>query len=118
MKALFRFLAASLIKLLMASAAVPGEVDRHCWKSPLPDSKEEICQILAVDEGRVTFIEPGVRSLVIGKYVGAAQRFVPRTEAPIRDVRSPQGWHVVVSLFLAREEESAKLRIRFFGPDG
>ena len=67
----------------------------------------------------MTFIEPGFRSLAIGKYAVAAQRFVPRTEAPIRDVRSPHGWHIVVSSFLGRgEEQSATLRIRFFGPDG
>jgi len=56
---------------------------------------------------------------VIGKYIGASQRWVPGTEAPIRDMRSPSGWHIVVSSFLPHDEgSSASLRIRFFGSDG
>jgi hypothetical protein len=43
---------------------------------------------------------------------------VPPTEAPIRDLRSPRGWHVVVSSFLHQEDSTAALRVRFFRPDG
>lgn len=68
--------------------------------------------------GSVTYTQAGFRSLVIGKYVGAAQSLVPRTEAPIRDLRSLRGWRIVVSSFLPRDKESdARLRIRFFDPD-
>ena len=113
----------AIIGLCAASAAVPGEVDRHCWKSFVPDPKTgragDVCEILAVVRGSVTYTEPEIRSLVIGKYSSAAQRLVPRTEAPIRDLRSTGGWRIVVSSFLNREEEAgAMLRIRFFGPDG
>lgn len=45
---------------------------------------------------------------------------MPRTEAPIRDLRSPSGWHIVASAFLPHDEEDpdATLRVRFFGRDG
>lgn len=66
----------------------------------------------------MTYIEPGFRRLVIGKYVSAGQRFVPRTEASIRDLRSARGWDIVLSSFLQREDFSAALRVRFFDPDG
>jgi hypothetical protein len=109
-------------QLLAVSAALPGEVDRFCRKSFVQEPKtgrtEDVCAILAVERGGVTYIEPGFRRLVIGKYISAGQRFVPRTEAPIRDLRSPGGWHIVVSSFLQRAEFSASLRVRFFGPDG
>jgi hypothetical protein len=70
-----------------------------------------------VEQGNVTYVEAGTRRLVLGKYVSEAQRFVPRTEAPIRDLRSPRGWHIVVSSVL-QKEELPRLRVRFFGPDG
>jgi hypothetical protein len=115
--------AIAVFLVFAASAAVPGEVDRFCWKSPVTDPKtgrtEDVCQILAVERGSVTYIQPGFRAVVIGKYVSGGQRFVPQAEAPIRDLRSPHGWHIVVSSFLPRDEESdAMLRVRFFGPDG
>jgi hypothetical protein len=51
--------------------------------------------------------------------VPTAQRFVPRVEAPIRDLKSPSGWHVVVSAFLHHDEENEGeigTRVRFFAP--
>lgn len=113
----------AIFQLLAASPAVPGEVDRFCWRSFEPDPKtgraEDVCKILAVEHGSVTYTEPGLRSLVIGKYVGVAQRFFARTEAPIGDLRSPNGWHIVVGSFLPKDEKSgAMLHIRFLGPDG
>ena len=102
--------------LLNLFAAVPGEIDRSCWKSPVAGSAENVCQILTVDRDMVTFIEP-LRTIKLDRYVSVAQRFVPRTEAPIRDLRSPQGWRIVVSSFLNHAEKSAMLRVRFFDPD-
>jgi hypothetical protein len=65
------------------------------------------------------YTESGFRQLVIGKYANSGQRFVPHNEAPIRDLRSPRGWRVIVSSFLRRDESpEAGLRVRFFGPDG
>ncbi|MGD0497080.1 MAG: hypothetical protein ABSC23_01455 [Bryobacteraceae bacterium] len=112
-----------MIQLFAAFAVVAGEVDRYCWKplaeGPKTGRAEDVCLTLAVNNGSVTYTEAGLRSLVIGKYVGAAQRFVPGTEAPIRDLRSPDGWHIVVSSALLRGAEAgAMLRIRFFGPGG
>jgi len=122
--ALAAFVAVVVLQLLAASAALAGEVDRFCRKSFVPDavaSREDICDILATDQDGVAYIQPGIRRLIIGKYVSAVQRLVPRTEAPIRDLRSPRGWHIVVSSFLYKEGEKAGLaglRVRFFGPDG
>jgi len=95
------------------SAAVPGEVHRLCLG--------QSCQVLAVQDGVVRFIEdrpPAPRNLVLGHYVSADQRLVPRTEAPIRDVRSPRGWRIVVSACFIRGEYPSKLRLRFFDPAG
>ncbi len=111
-----RAVIAASFALLNCFAAVPGEIDRSCWTSPAPGSNEQICQILAIHQGVVKFTEPG-RTVDIDKYVAAAQSFVPRTEAPIRELRSRQGWHVVVSSFLDHKERFVGLRIRFFGPD-
>jgi len=112
-----RFVIAASLTSVLALSAAPGEIDRHCWNA---GGAEDICQILTFDEGSVVYNELGFRRLVIGKYVSAAQRFVPRAEAPIRDLRSSHGWHIVVSAFLQREqgESGAMLRIRFFGPRG
>ena len=116
--------ALAIFQTLAASAVVPGEVHRICWKSFSPDPKtgiaDDVCMILAIQRNRVTYIEPGYRALVIGKYASAGQRFVPRTEAPIRDLHSAGSWHIVVSSFLEPEDEEARvgLRVRFFGPEG
>lgn len=112
----------AILQLFMAFAAVPGEVDRFCRKGFRADPRtgrvEDVCTILAVDRGNVTYIEPGFRQLVIGKYVPAAQAFVPPTEAPIRLLQSPHGWHIVVSSFLKRGEESgAALHVTFLDPN-
>jgi hypothetical protein len=68
-------------QLLAVPAALPGEVDRFCRKSFVPDPKtgrtEDVCAILAVERDSVTYIEQDFRRLVIGKYVSAGQRFVP-----------------------------------------
>jgi hypothetical protein len=102
----------AVLLLVAPSAAFAVEVDRICWKSDVPD----VCEVLEVAQGNVTYTGPGTRRLVLGEYAGAAQRFVPRTEAPIRDLRSARGWHIVVSAVL-QKEDLPRLRIRFFGPD-
>jgi hypothetical protein len=111
----------AVLLLVATSTAFAVEVDRFCWKSHLPDEKtapsEDVCHILEVEQGNVTYVEPGTRRLILGKYVSAAQRFVPRTEAPIRELLSARGWHIIVSSVL-QKEDLPRLRIRFFGPDG
>jgi hypothetical protein len=113
--------AMAIFQLLAASTAFAVEMDRVCWKSFVPNPKtalsDDVCEILGVERGKVTYVEPGNRRLVLGKYVGAAQRFVPRTEAPIRDLQSPRGWHIIVSSVL-QKEDLPRLRVRFFGIDG
>lgn len=112
----------AVLQVLAQPAAAPIEVDRICRKALAPDPvtgrTEDVCEILAVDHGDVVYVEPGIRRMVIGQYVSAARSFVPAPEAPIRDVRSPSGWHVVVSSFLDCKEVSAELRVRLFRPDG
>jgi hypothetical protein len=104
-----------VLPLFLASAAVPGQIDIIC---------REYCRALAIQGGAVRFIDQAhqaARSVAIGGYVAAAQRLVPRTEAPIRELRSPRGWHVVVSAFLhhdADNEGEAGVHIRFFDSNG
>jgi hypothetical protein len=100
-----------IFQLVAASAAVPGQIDSIC---------RDQCEILAVQEGTVRFIDqwPPTRNLDLGKYAPAAQRLVPRTEAPVRDLRSPRGWRVVASVYLDHDEDEILMHIRFFGPDG
>ncbi|HYA16222.1 MAG TPA: hypothetical protein VEF06_02085, partial [Bryobacteraceae bacterium] len=50
----------------------------------------------------------------LGRFVGTARTFVPATEAPIRDLRSNRGWHVVISALLDRADLTVRLRLRFF----
>src|SRR5579862_9672890 len=76
---------------ILVSSALGVQADQRCWKSPVDNSM--VCETLAVDKGKVSVVEPG-RTIPIGTYVGAAQRFVSPKEAPIRDVRSPGGWHI------------------------
>jgi hypothetical protein len=111
----------AIVQLLSVSNAVAAELDRVCWKSFAPDPKtgieEDVCEILTLEKGKVIYVEPGIRRPALGAYVRVAQRFVPGTEAPIRDLQSPRGWHIVVSSVL-QKEDSPRLRVRFFGPDG
>jgi len=58
------------------------------------------------------------RTLTVGRYCRAAQHLVPDAEAPIRDLRSPTGWRVIVSAVLDHNEGGAALRLRFFDPHG
>ena len=78
--------------------------------------------ILAVQDGRVRLVDQWLdRNLDLGKYAEAAQRFVPETEAPVNDLRSPRGWRVVTSVRIVHEgdnEGDVMAHIRFFGPDG
>ncbi len=98
------------VLFLFASGAIPGQIDSVC---------RERCDILAVQEGKVRFIDQWLnRNLVLGTYAAGAQRLVPRAEAPVRDLRSPNGWRIVVSVAMKHKEDELRVRLRFFGPDG
>jgi len=106
-------------QVVAAAATVPGQIDRACFHGYLQD----FCQSLALQQGLVRFVEldPALpRNLVIGPYVAQDQPLVPKTEAPIRDLRSPRGWHVVVSALLIHRKEviNPRLRVRCFDPQG
>jgi hypothetical protein len=97
-------------QILAATATVPGQIDSICRAH---------CEVLAVQDGKVKFIDrwPPTRNLDLGKYAPAAQRLVPRTEAPVLDLRSPRGWRVVASVYLDHDEDEILMHLRFFGPD-
>src|ERR1017187_7912582 len=96
--------------LFAALSAEPGERDSICRDS---------CEILAVQDGTVRFIDQWRhRNLPLGTYRPAAQRLVPRTEAPVLDVQSQRGWRVVGSAYLDHEQDDLLVNLRFFGPEG
>ena len=99
------------IPLLAPVTSLPGQIDSIC---------REHCEVVAVQAGRVRFIDqwPPARNLDVGKYVPTAQRSVPRTEAPVLDLRSQHGWRIVASVYLDHKEDEPGTHIRFFGPDG
>jgi hypothetical protein len=96
---------------LITGAAVPGQVDSICRIN---------CKILAVQEGTVRLIDqsPPTRNLVLGKYMPAAQHLVPKTEAPILNLRSTRGWRIVASPYLDHNQDELLIHLRFFGPEG
>ncbi len=97
-----------LLPFLVATAAVPGQIDEAC----LTD-----CSVLAVQHGDVMFLQPS-REVALGRYQRRAQSLVPTTEAPIRDLHSPVGWRIVVSAFLDHGEVAARLRLRLIDRHG
>ncbi len=57
----------------------------------------------------------------MGKYLAEDQHLVPRTETPIRGLRSARGWRIVVSAFLRHSGPNqglCGLRLRFIDPRG
>jgi hypothetical protein len=104
-------LALVIFQVAAAPGVAPGQVDSICRSR---------CEILAVQAGSVRFIDqwPPARNLNLGKYALEAQGLVPRTEAPVLDLRSHRGWRVVASVYLDHEEDEVLGRLRFFGPDG
>ena len=100
-----------LFQLATTSNTPRMEVDRICRAR---------CEILTVQEGTVRFINewPPSRTLSLGRYAAEAQSFVPRTEAPVRDLRSEHGWRVVVSSYLDHDQDELLTHLRFFGPAG
>jgi hypothetical protein len=99
-----------MLECLALSAAVPGEIDRVC--------RNGYCSTLTIEHGQVRLSDP-LRTLSLGSYVESDQHLTPRTEAPIRDLASVSGWHVVLSAFLDHTRKSeAGLRIRFYDADG
>jgi hypothetical protein len=114
MRDLLGFIAGDIVTALiwataLQAAGVPGQIDSICRAH---------CEILAVQDGRVKFIDqwPPTRSLDFGKYVSAAQRLVPGSEAPVLDLRSPRGWRVISSVFLDHGEDEILMHLRFFDP--
>jgi hypothetical protein len=97
------------LQCLALYAAVPGEIDRVC--------RNGYCTTLTVEHGQVRLSDP-LRTLLLGSYLESDQHLTPPTEAPIRDLVSAGGWHVVFSAFLDHGEGSeAGLRIRFYDSD-
>ena len=101
------------LQLLGIHDPVPGQKDSVC---------RQYCQTLAVKDGIVRFMDlvPPPRNLPVGQYIEADQFLVPAIEAPIRDLRSQNGWRIVVSAFLHHDPENegeAGLRLRFFASD-
>ena len=96
---------------LVVSSVVPGQVDSIC---------RDKCEIIAVQAGVVKFINqwPPTRTLALGEYAPAAQHLVPKTEAPILDLRSKGGWRVVASPYLDHDQDDILMHVRFFGPGG
>jgi hypothetical protein len=100
----------TVVALLAAPAAVPGQVDSICRAK---------CEILAVQGGSVKFIDQWLnRTVVLGRYAASAQNLVPRTEAPIREIKSARGWRIVASAYLDHDQDELHARLRLFGPDG
>lgn len=99
-----------LLQVFASAAEVSGEIDSIC---------RDHCQILAVQKGGVILIDewPPARTVDLGKYAPAAQGFVPRNEAAVRDLRSPNGWHVVASVYLDHEQDDVLVHVRFFEPN-
>jgi hypothetical protein len=100
-----------LLQLSAATGRVSGQIDSAC---------RAYCQILAIQDGKAMLIDqtPPFRDLDLGSYIAAAQPLVPRTEAPVRDLRSSRGWRVVASVFLDHKQSEVLTRIRFFDPGG
>lgn len=100
-----------VLPLLLSEGSGLTQVDRLCLRAG--------CQYLVVRDGDVRFVDKGLFTDVsLGSYVAADQRLVHATEAPIRDLRSPTGWHVVVSALIDHREGGAETEIRVFGPGG
>jgi hypothetical protein len=100
-----------VFQLAAATVTAPGQIDSVC---------RGFCATLAVQDGAVRLVDlmPPTRNLVVGNYIRADQHLVPATEAPVRDLRSPRGWRVIVSAFLDHEDVAVRLRLRFFDPSG
>jgi hypothetical protein len=101
--------------LSLAAATIPGQVDSVC---------REYCQVLAVQGGVVKYIDqtpPAPRAFDVGSYLAGDQTILPRTEAPIRDLRSQRGWRIIASAFLRHDgdnEGEPAVRIRFYDSHG
>lgn len=100
--------------VLVSNAAVQTSIDSTC---------RVYCQNLIVQEGTVRLIDltPPGRNLAIGQYLPAEQRFVPRTEAPVRYIQSGNQWRIVVSAFLHHDSDNegeVGMRVRFIATDG
>jgi hypothetical protein len=101
----------AVLHTLVAQTTIPGQKDAICKTQ---------CEFLVVEGESVKFIDrrPPAKTLLLGKYAREAQRFVPDNEAPVADLRSTRGWHIVASEYLDHQEDEVDSRLRFFGPDG
>jgi hypothetical protein len=100
-----------ICQLVWALPIAAAQIDHICLA---------YCETLVVENGVVRLIDlvPPTRTLAVGSYVASDQHLVPAAEAPIRDLRSPRGWRIVVSAFLDHDEAELRLRVRFFDPRG
>lgn len=104
-------MAAMLFQASAIAADVAGQIDRIC---------RDHCEILAIQDGRVKFIDqwpPLLRTVDLGKHASAAQGLIPRTEAAVHDLRSPHGWRIVASVYMNHEGDEVSAHVRFFAPD-
>jgi hypothetical protein len=98
-------------QLFAAQSGVPGAVDSIC--------KEEKCSVLAVQGAEVKLVDQSLnRTIALGRYAPSARGIVPRTEAPVHDVKSPHGWRIIVSVYLDHDEDDFHAHLRVFGPNG
>ncbi|MGA3019312.1 MAG: hypothetical protein ABSF62_19480 [Bryobacteraceae bacterium] len=98
--------------LILAAEPAEQVIDKVC--------PQVGCRYLVVRGGQVTFIDSAqpAREIPLGTYIQTDQKLVPRTEAPIRELRSARGWRVVISTFLDHKELDAWNTVRFFSPSG
>jgi len=82
---------------------------------------QQYCAVLSLHSGLVTFAESGrfVPTYTVGYYVPDAQRWIPATEAPIRQTITKQGWRVVIAAALDEYDVyGPTMRVRVFDPTG
>jgi hypothetical protein len=98
------------LPLLLLAADATRQVEPVC-----PNG---YCMYLVIRDDHVRFIGTMSRDIDLGSYARSGQRFVPQTEAPIRDLRTKRGWHIVISEFLEHKEAAVETKFRFFSPRG
>jgi hypothetical protein len=100
-----------ILQLLAVPASVPGQIDIVCRPH---------CQVLAIQGGKVRLLDKGPlqRDLSLGQYAAPAQASVPRSEAPVTDLRTSRGWRLIASVYLDHQELEARTHLRFISPDG
>ncbi|MGH9474407.1 MAG: hypothetical protein ACRD2F_04785 [Terriglobales bacterium] len=91
----------------------PGTIAQTCGAAGcafLALQKGEVHGILALNPGSIDSDRD------FGRYLGAARHLVPKTEAPIRVLRTANGWTVVVTA--VSDEDAFVFRVRFINRRG